>query len=362
VQSVSSALRLCRALLFCALLAGESSLAENREFLQTGNVIEILRLDGTTFLDAESSLAYDAHGRLLRNVSISDGVFGGVTISNQETTLYEYDRKGRLASSIAEMVDSRGVVLSRTITTRTNLNAHQIQETSLIDRGGDGTIDGISVVTSTYDNHKRLIRLETEIDYNADGATDIRWTESWDYDLENHRLIYLVQGDVDNDGIVNAAMKRIYTLDHRDNPVSFVAELHNFQSNIIAISIYARSGTLLYDKYGNVLETHADYFDWNGAEFGTGTARFFYERRSRVVHDSEEQAHSAAMSGAAMSQLHFGHLEDRSAISTPLPPVAAGAADTRGSSSPPSYDFAEPPSNSLFPGFILLPSPPSSPD
>jgi hypothetical protein len=263
-----------------SLLAGED------ELLLTRSVLDVSRVDGTTFLHSATTNIYDAHGRVKQKITVSEVTYAGLTVPGRQTTLFEYDKKGNLLFSDEERFDSEGNVQSRSLTSHTNLNKNQAQETTLTSWGSDSTFSEIAIVTSTYDPHERLIQRETDyrnINDNLDGG---RWIETWTYDVQDDREVYLIQ--LSYRGVAGAGIRKVYRLDHRDNPISFVSEISILEPNIQFFLYYPKSGTSHYDKSGNLIQSDDELVDWQGNDFGTSIERYSYDQRKEVIDRSGE--------------------------------------------------------------------------
>jgi hypothetical protein len=243
-------------LLLSALFAG----AKDGGLFLTGSVLEQIGAilgDGTVVSrsTAATTNRFDEHGNLM-STEIALDYNGDGVVDELVTDTFAYDKHGTELSIVQDTdAGADGTVDTRSVTTRTNLNANQFQEITLIDKGADGTIDEVDTSTYTYEAG-HVVRAVTEFDTNADGIPDSSAVETWTYDLPNGRLLYLREDDFNADGIVDATSTANYMLDDRGNPVT--GAILFFDPNAgtdISVSV-----TFAYDKFGNLIQQHTEAF------------------------------------------------------------------------------------------------------
>ena len=241
-------------LLLSALFAG----AKDGGLFLTGSVLEQIGEnlgDGTVVSrsTAATTNRFDEHGNLMRTEIALDYNGDGV-VDELVTDTFAYDKHGTELSIVQDTdAGADGTVDTRSVTTRTNLNANQFQEITLIDKGADGTIDEVDTSTYTYEAG-HVVRAVTEFDTNADGIPDSSAVETWTYDLPNGRLFYLREDDFNADGIVDATSTANYMLDDRGNPVSGALQLFDPSAGTeIPVTM-----TFAYDKFGNLMQQNTE--------------------------------------------------------------------------------------------------------
>jgi hypothetical protein len=78
------------------------------------------------------------------------------------------------------------------------------------DFDGDGTIDGRSLTTNTYDRKGNILTNVYESDDNADGTIDNRFSTTNTYDQKGNLRTSVSKDDFDGDGTVDSRQETLY--------------------------------------------------------------------------------------------------------------------------------------------------------
>jgi len=270
--------------LLCVLFlipAVSPGVADSGGFLQTGNISESFDADGKRFFYTASTYTLDFHGRIEKALTTTEFSLIDPT-TNRETATYTYDKAGDLilieTDGDAGRADS--TVHYRYITTFTNLNQYQTVVATSTESVADGTVERFSTETFTFDEQQRLVRDETELDFNYDGTVDSRYVTTWDYDVEDHRTYQLSESDWNDDGVVDFTTQSTYVTDDR--------------GNFLSVKSDDGTGTYSYDKFGNFLQFHFEYIKSNGS-ISTSTTTSSYSHRGEVIRDSNPGSATRAL-------------------------------------------------------------------
>jgi hypothetical protein len=253
-------------MLSAGLVCGQS-----QGLLQTGSMTVDTSPGGPVHVSTTNN-SYDVRGNLVETVSKS--------ADTQQLTTWSYDKHGQVETETVWQF--QGVTMFGCTTDYINLGSNQWLSVIRGDFDNAGNTNTPKRTITTYNGEGKPVLQSEEFDDDVDGTVDRRFISEWNYDFDQHQMIYTQEQDLDADGTFDSHTRLVYILDKNGRPVSWDGYVANIRRP--SGRVYSR-GTNSYDKFGNLLKTET-VIRSNG-QSGTSqffsTTTYFYAHRGEVV-------------------------------------------------------------------------------